>query len=70
METNTAVLCASKVIADLLESSSSSDDDEMHSLLVERNIVPRVKNFIENVIYQYSESDVSKGFLGYRLPKL
>lgn len=46
------------IIDYLLESSSSDDDDEIFKLLIERKISPRVQNFIENVIHQYSEKEV------------
>ncbi|XP_046811840.1 putative nuclease HARBI1 [Lucilia cuprina] len=45
---------------DLLESSSSSDEEDMYPLLLERKYLPRVKNFVENVIYQYSPNDFKK----------
>ncbi|XP_065365590.1 putative nuclease HARBI1 [Calliphora vicina] len=32
----------------------------MYALLLERNCLPRVKNFVENVIHQYSETDFKK----------
>ncbi|XP_046803854.1 putative nuclease HARBI1 [Lucilia cuprina] len=48
------------ILEDLLESSSSSDEEDMYPLLLERKYLPRVKNFVENVIYQYSPNDVGK----------
>lgn len=54
------VLQANKILTELLESSSSSDEDEeIFTALSGRNVKVRVKNFVQNVIYFYSDCDVS-----------
>ncbi|XP_046811929.1 putative nuclease HARBI1, partial [Lucilia cuprina] len=61
MERST-IVCAINLIKEVLESSSSLDDeeDEIYALLGQRNYIPRVKCFVDNVINLYSESDFKK----------
>lgn len=49
----------------LLESSSPDDDDEIYALLGERKNLPRVKNFIETVIHQYSNKEIRGTILDF-----
>ena len=50
------IVCAINLIEKLLESSSSSDEEDgIYALLGQRNYMMRIKFFVENVINLYSE---------------
>lgn len=45
----------------ILSSSSDSSDDEIHQwlLMSEKRETPKIKNYIENVVYLYTNEEVS-----------
>ncbi|XP_037807843.1 putative nuclease HARBI1 [Lucilia sericata] len=61
MERST-IVCAINLFEEVLESSSSSvdEEDEIYALLGQRNYIPRVKCFVDNVINLYSDCSLKK----------
>lgn len=53
------------ILDELLESSSSEDEDAMFTVLFGRNEKHRVKQFVQTVIHNYSDIEVSSSLLKY-----